>query len=149
MKQLEFTCIKNGDKYMLNYALARKKNLTDEQMRDIVFLHTTRTVMFLTIEASQKTSAPLDVMEANHILQDLEFQLQQAWDWPLDAAKHSWWYEIPGCICPKDVNDPHMKQEGVATRTLAIDCRFHGYDRGGLISKFWNRNQKYYMWNVN
>lgn len=56
------------------------------------------------------------------LIEDTEYQLQDLWNFDRDRDKHSHWYLISGCTCPKmDNKDRH----GYG-RVINKDCPWHG-----------------------
>jgi hypothetical protein len=56
-------------------------------------------------------------------IEEIEFKLQKTWKFEQDSAKHSYWYEVKGCLCPKLDNSDAMYS---GRRIINNSCPFHG-----------------------
>ena len=61
--------------------------------------------------------------EVVDVIQAMEYTIQLFWKFPLTAEKHSYWYQVAGCKCPKmDNSDPMYS----GRRIINMACEFHG-----------------------
>ena len=56
-------------------------------------------------------------------LKDLEFQLQDNWNFPRSEDHHSYQFRLPGCTCPKIDN---AERFGTPYKIITTTCKFHG-----------------------
>lgn len=56
------------------------------------------------------------------LIEDTEYQLQDLWNFDRDRDKHSHWYLIAGCECPKMDN---RDRQGFG-RVINKNCKWHG-----------------------
>jgi len=55
-------------------------------------------------------------------IEELEFQLQECWQFPKDISYHYYWKELPGCTCPRLDNDD---LRGTGMRIYDGRCPYH------------------------
>jgi hypothetical protein len=105
---------------ILNQKLLIKQNVTDEQQDRLYVLYAELVDLFdRARDVDSDEQAKTLVLE----LQDLEFKLQENWNFSRDVNFHSYWFKIPGCSCPKLDN---AEMIGIDRRIVNHDCRFHG-----------------------
>lgn len=63
------------------------------------------------------------------LIEDTEYQLQELWNFDKDREKHSHWYLIRGCKCPKIDN---RDRQGYG-RVINKDCPWHGQIEENLV----------------
>jgi len=106
----------------LNWALSERQNLTDDERQLIIECHDRRVVIF------DKMSVTDDVKRLRQYadeIEELEFELQRHWHFPIDHSYHTWWIKAPGCTCPKmDNKDPMYN----GLRIISSGCKLHGKD---------------------
>jgi len=56
-------------------------------------------------------------------LTELEYQLQDNWNFPRDSSYHKYWIQLPHCTCPITDN---LDRIGVAEAIYSNDCPYHG-----------------------
>lgn len=100
--------------WLFNTELAKKLHANFNTLQDLyVALHESlgRPMMF---SDSPKSAAQR--------IEAIEYALQLAWGFQPAPEKHSYWFEIKGCSCPKMDN-----REGDARgRIIDTSCIFHG-----------------------
>jgi len=112
---------KHGEKTeTLSVSLVVKQKLPRENIIELKVLHIIRLNLFdmfeaETIPARQRKIVPL--------MEELEFRMQKAWKFEQDRNKHSWWFQVPHCTCPKIDN-----WEGCSfgRRIINSSCPVHG-----------------------
>lgn len=58
-------------------------------------------------------------------LEELEFDMQEAWGFDKNSKKHTWWLKPKSCTCPKlDNVDPAYFGNG---KIIVEDCPIHGW----------------------
>lgn len=60
--------------------------------------------------------------DAAKVVESIEYVLQMLWGFDLDNTKHTHWYNIEGCTCPKRDN----KERWGFQRVTMLSCPFHG-----------------------
>lgn len=82
-------------------------------------LHVEKFKVFKKIE---KTNDKEKIKQFVKDIENLEFQLQSAWGFPLDRNYHTW-YNVPRCTCPKADN---RENYGTEFRIIDGNCPIHG-----------------------
>ena len=109
-------CVYNAD------LLQSNKRDTPENRKLILELHSLRHKY---MHAMRKT----DVKEQGVLqtlaqyIENVEFQLQEAWGFGRNVNFHSYWYRVPHCTCPKLDNKDSF---GTAIRHINENCPVHG-----------------------
>lgn len=95
---------------------------TPENRSRILAIHMARHEIFDRMRALP--SRPCNELRdlANEV-EDLEYQLQEAWGFPADSNYHTYWYEVPHCACPLMDNDEEF---GSSYRIKDKSCPVHG-----------------------
>jgi len=101
-----------------NWAL--KQNLNIEDLDKIVLLHNKLYDLFDEIELCEEKH--LFSIYAKKV-QEIEFELQDAWKFERDATKHIWWYQIPHCECNTIDN---QELWGIDQIIVNKNCPIHG-----------------------
>lgn len=107
----------------LNPTLVKQQNCTSEDVKKIKILHRRRLCVF---EQMSELDPQTDQQELRRLadeVQDIEFELQDAWGFKRDAANHTWWWKVPHCKCPK--LDNHDRY-GIREKVISGDCVIHG-----------------------
>ena len=55
-------------------------------------------------------------------VKEIEFKLQENWNFPQDPLFHTWWNKLHGCTCPKIDNDERFGSDKI----VRADCPYHG-----------------------
>ena len=111
---------------VLNMKLAEKQGLTQEEVRGLETLHLFKDKLFEWAYDSVQTGNGLSNVSQKGLvlaLEQLEFSMQRLWKFEESKAFHTWWYELPGCTCPKLDNRDRF---GVEERVYSHYCPFHG-----------------------
>lgn len=110
---------------MLNPKLVAKQELTEENIQAIIAAHNERLRLFHRLKkVDPKTEEGLDELRQGAMrLEELEFEMQDAWGFPRSKDHHTWWYELPYCRCPWLDNRDNF---GVDQRIIRADCPVHG-----------------------
>lgn len=106
----------------MNLELLEKQKVTKEQQEKLLDIYSK-------IEYLVDNLDTLPNIEVVKTLEDYEYQLQENWNFDKDKTKHTYWYRLPGCNCPKIDNKENF---GVNRRIINLSCPFHGdnvYDR--------------------
>ena len=116
---------------ILNPWLIEKQKCTEKDIVNIRFWHDLRLRIFANMQhivdnrASIHKSVYRKVLRAYaRVVEKIEFKLQDAWHFERDRTKHSWWYQVPGCTCPKKANG--MKYATGESRSVSRFCVIHG-----------------------
>lgn len=102
----EFGYKEDGNWRALSWQLAEKQNLSEGARRLIVRLHESRVELF---KKAAGLKNPRKLKELADELESVEFELQEVWGFERDRLKHSWWYRIPRCACPKMDNSERLR----------------------------------------
>jgi hypothetical protein len=106
---------------MLNYDLARKRNLSPSIIVRIEQRQAYRQKL-----GEQYKARSISAEEYKEEWEDNEFILQELWGFPLDANYHMFW-NMEGCICPRLDNRDSW---GTMLHYYAVDCPLHGAING-------------------
>ena len=109
----------------LNQELIEKQGLTLEQIDNLIALHKELKTHFEIIEDLIKRDQFLDAWAPciTDAIEDIEYAMQDNWNFERDPTKHKYWYRIPGCICPKLDNDDRW---GTNQHIMINTCPYHG-----------------------
>lgn len=78
---------------------------------------------FKVFKKMEKTDDKLKLRAFAEEIEQLDFKLQKAWNFPEDRNFHEW-YNIPKCICPKSDN---KHKSGTEYRVIRETCPVHGH----------------------
>ena len=106
----------------LNPDLIKQQKLTKKEVKRLQELHAYRERVFADMELETDPAALRGFAER---VENIEFMLQEAWRFPQDAQKHSWWFQVPHCQCPKLDN---WERVGTGQRIINGDCPVHGFE---------------------
>ena len=107
-----------GEEILLNEDLISMKGVEDN-VEQILDLHCEQIDLY---EKAQNAKSSDELKELAVDLEDLEFRMQDAWNWKRDATKHTHWLFIPHCTCPKmDNRDPIY----AGRRIISGSCPVH------------------------
>jgi len=111
---------------ILNEKLAKEQKITDKQRENLDIIYDEMEELFNTaenIKLLDQLTFEIGHGLAND-LRNLEFKLQENWNFPQDARFHTWWNKLPGCTCPKDDNYERFGQDKI----LKSSCPYHGFE---------------------
>lgn len=98
----------------LNNSLLIQQGVTEEQEKRLVALHN---------ELHTVLENPFIYDDPVKLVEEIEYDLQENWNFNLDKNKHSHWYRLKGCTCPKLDNKSYW---GTKYRITDPDCMWHG-----------------------
>ncbi len=103
----------------LNELLATKQKITDKQRDNLEVIYNDMTDLLALANADEN----LDKNGPKYAttMKDIEFKLQENWNFPKDPLCHTWWNRFNGCLCPKMDNTERFGVEKIIT----CDCPFH------------------------
>ncbi len=109
----------------LNETLMEKQKVTPEQKNELIRLHGKLNNEFRIakelIDIDRLTEPAIEAI--THEVKNIEFQMQDNWNFERDENKHKYWYRIPGCLCPVMDNDDAW---GTRYHVVNNDCPYHG-----------------------
>jgi len=105
----------------LNEALATQQNITQEQRDNLEELYKEMDSLFR--EESLEENIEKTGKDYARRLKNLEFKLQENWNFPQDELYHTWWNKFSNCICPKLDNDERFGQ----LKIINCTCPLHGH----------------------
>lgn len=111
--------------YYLNPCMALKQGLSAEEVDKVASIHVKLQDLF---DKMRDEADPRQLPSYIPKVEQLEFDLQEAWKFDKDVKKHSWWYRVPHCTCPKLDNRDSW---GSGQRIISKECPVHG----GLLPK--------------
>jgi len=108
-----------GAKHYLSAAMVKKQKVSSEQIEQLKQLH-----IQLNDTLKEATNPNVNLSEIQQRVQEIEFKMQDAWNYERDANFHTHWKRIPGCVCPKmDNDDPAYFGRG---KIIIGNCPIHG-----------------------
>ena len=113
----------------LNENLAKKQKITRKQRKNLDNLYKDLEDVF--IRASNDNNIKKNGKDYAKEVLDLEFRLQENWNFDLDSSKHTWWNKLPGCLCPKMDNDERFG----CNKIMNSKCPYHGFNVDHHISE--------------
>jgi len=90
---------------ILNDTLVAKQGLSDEQKQKLHILYKQLDDIFEYCASTPEDSLAEIGESITETIKNIEFQLQEAWNFDKDPLKHAWWNKAPKCKCPKLDND--------------------------------------------
>jgi len=102
---------------MLNEELAKKQKITQEQRNNLETLY--KTLEFVLTSKYETVDERLKAVED---VKNIEFLLQDNWNFDRDELKHTWWNMFPECTCPRNDNIERFGFEKI----INMNCPFHG-----------------------
>ena len=96
-----------------NERLISKLDLPDHIQQTLTDIYKQLT---LVLNRPDMYTNPVEHIEA------LEYTLQVLWQFTPDRNRHSYWYKINGCTCPKMDNNDMI---GTGYRKISEDCKWH------------------------
>ena len=75
----------------INLELALQQKVTPSQHAELNILHS---IMDAVIARSNSPASTVTVKDALEMVEWLEFQMQQRWNFTLDARRHTHWYRL-------------------------------------------------------
>lgn len=106
--------------YNLNTKLLQKNNVTQEQQDRLQALYKE---LFDLLLASKLDKTPEEYEARVKELENLEYELQENWNFTKDKLWHSYWYQLPQCTCPKMDN---RERVGTGYAIVTLSCPYHG-----------------------
>lgn len=103
----------------VNPTLVLNKHLKPEDVERIKKLHEVRLLIF---DFMETTTDKILLKLCAKVIENLEFALQKAWNFPKDKKCHSWWYQVPHCNCPRLDNQDRF---GTDQRVINETCPVH------------------------
>ena len=116
MKFSQYVNIHNS----LNQQLVKKQSLTTQQINNLHELYCQLSIILnIMNNPMYRDISPLMCS----FLEDLEFKLQDNWNFSRDAMKHSYWNRSVECSCPYLDNRESYGHH----RIYSSGCNIHGY----------------------
>jgi len=104
----------------LSESLVMKQKLEPKDIIELKAIHIIRLNLFDMFEAE---TTPARQRKIVPLMEELEFRLQKVWKFEQDRNKHSWWFQVPHCTCPKIDN---WEGCSVGRRIINSACPVHG-----------------------
>lgn len=104
----------------LNPDLIKKQKLTPSDIERVVDWHL-RLQEVMELMAGTRDSEYLHILAQT--VESIEYALQEAWRFPRNRNKHSWWLRVPNCRCPQMDN---RERWGTKYRIINGSCPVHG-----------------------
>jgi len=109
---------------LLNEKLAKKQKITDKQRENLDKLYEELDVLFgyakVLNDTDQLTSANAHKLADK--VRNIEFELQENWNFSQNPLCHTWWNKIDGCRCPKLDNIDRFGTDKI----INTKCPYHG-----------------------
>jgi hypothetical protein len=109
-----------NNKIILNNKLIERQKIDEKVVEKIKSIHRKRIKLFNQIE-KENDSEKLKLLAKK--IDDIEYDLQDAWGFPRDNKFHSWWYRMPKCTCAKLDNQERL---GCEFKVINESCPLHG-----------------------
>lgn len=111
---------------ILNPHLIKKQELKEDDIYELEGLHETLNRTFDKMEAlDPKNDEDKDTLILySHLIESLEYNMQRVWKFEQDRMRHSWWYRVPHCTCPKMDNNDALYAN---VRLFRHDCPIHNH----------------------
>jgi predicted chitinase len=103
-----------------NEELAKKQKITDEQRENLNKLY--KEIDNLLREEMIDEQIEKTGKYYSQKMRELEFELQENWNFPKDPLFHTWWNVFSQCRCPKIDNTERFGFDKI----IRMDCPIHG-----------------------
>lgn len=103
----------------LNGTLALRQKLTITRVNEIKKFHVARNGLFHAAELLAEQGRYEEVRLLQDAMHEVEFKLQELWGFDKDKDRHTFWYRLPHCACPKMDQMP-------GRHTINLNCPIHG-----------------------
>jgi len=118
-----------GKAHYLSPTMVREKDLSPETIQKIKDLHCLLGDFFEEVKKIDLGADKIKTRNLMDLIEDTEFELQEAWGFPKDARFHTHWLRIPGCSCAKMDNlDIAYRGRG---KIINGGCPIHGDSKIG------------------
>lgn len=107
---------------ILNPYMVKQQGLSKDDINKIVELHETLHAIFNQMETLDPEKDQVALKACGAQIEELEFQLQDAWGWKQNADLHTWWFKSPHCCCGFFDN---MERLGTPYRVINDGCPVH------------------------
>jgi len=104
---------------LINLEFAKKQNLNEEDIQKLNILYKQLECIF---DKAEKSNEENELAALSMELESLEYELQRTWKLDPDISRHSYWFRIPKCTCPKMDNADRW---GTDTRIFDSQCIVH------------------------
>jgi len=99
--------------------LIEQRNISDKSLERIKKLHLKR---YQVKEQMTQTYDHSRLKMFANMIKDIEFELQDLWDFERDYSMHDW-FDVPKCTCPKLDN---RDRKGTEFQIISLNCPIHG-----------------------
>lgn len=103
---------------ILNPHLTEKQELSSKDIDTLMELHNEMQVL-----KDTPLSEIDDIPEYVAQVENLEYDMQEAWKFSKDPTHHTHWFTDPKCACPKFDN---LDLIGIDRRIISLSCPLHG-----------------------
>ena len=108
-------------RYLFNEKLADRMLLSVDEKNNLNKLYEE---LHCLINKAANTSDTNELSEIDKSIEVLELEMQKQWKFEPSKNKCSYWYQIPGCTCPKLDN---AERWGTPNRIYTVNCPVHSY----------------------
>ena len=105
----------------LNQELLVRQKVTDAQIDELEKIYDELVLLVNTVNKLKKIS-PEEGSAFAKQMEDIEFKLQDNWNFPRSELHHTWWNRFNKCTCPKMDNYERFGFKKIKS----LDCPFHG-----------------------
>ena len=109
---------------ILNEKLLKQQKVTDKQKENLYKLYKELQMLFeqaKTLEPYEKEQHRTLALE----LENLEYELQDNWNFPRSKAHHTYWNQLHGCECAYIDNKERF---GINEKIITLSCPYHGIE---------------------
>lgn len=108
---------------MINPYLIDKQGICQDSVNALESLHQIRENIFDNLENMSTDDIVLHREEMVHLIESMEYKMQELWQFDQTDSMHTWWYRNPACTCPNMDNDGAL---GTPIRYTNKSCPLHG-----------------------
>lgn len=108
---------------MLNNRLLIQQRVDVHGQNALNLLHAMMYRVFSNIQTLDADAIREKSQEINSVIEDIEFKMQEFWNFNKTASMHTWWFKNPICKCPKMDNTDAL---GTNVRYHNASCPLHG-----------------------
>ena len=106
----------------LNTNLIEKNKVSIDQQARLLKIYDELGTILLGTRKLSKEDRKRDGKAIAKRVRELEFELQENWNFSVDANYHTYWNKVTGCTCPVADNEERFGQDKV----INCRCPYHG-----------------------
>jgi len=113
------------EKIQFSEALIKRQKLNEEEIQELRILNILKMLVFKKTNTLNKDNLHelYQMQIIGKIVFEMELVAQELWKFGADVTKHTWWYQLPHCLCAVLDNHDYF---GVNYKSITKSCPIHG-----------------------